>query len=238
MRSDPLHRGHRNRQPVTCPLPTDSTETPRPDRRTPPTMRTFKDTDLFGDVNDAHRECCQCCSGYCPETDVEHGPETPTLLARVTMRGVEYVTDKVLMVLADRVELTRDPWPDSPADVSGTNAAGRMTVPDAEPGPSLLLLHPSRMACLLAAGLNIREGGVNRPQHVYDGQECIGWLMPLKEGDGGLYEGKPWAPTLATAPQIDELARALPVVENRHPWETAAALLAWEAERAAARVTP
>ena len=58
MRSDPLHRGHRNRQPVTCPLPTDSTETPRPDRRTPPTMRTFKDTDLFGDVNDAHRECC------------------------------------------------------------------------------------------------------------------------------------------------------------------------------------
>ena len=47
MRSDPLHRGRRNRQPVTCPLPTDSTETPRPDRRTPPTMRTFKDTDLF-----------------------------------------------------------------------------------------------------------------------------------------------------------------------------------------------
>ena len=30
---------------------------------------------------------------------------------------------------------------------------------------------------------------------------------------------------------------ALPVVENRHPWETAAALLAWEAERAAARVS-
>ena len=47
-----------------------------------------------------------------------------------------------------------------------------------------------------------------------------------------------WAPSLATAPQIDELARALPVVENRHPWETAATLLAWEAERAAARVTP
>ena len=226
MRSDPLHRGHRNRQPVTCPLPTDSTETPRPDRRTPPTMRTFKDTDLFGDVNDAHRECC---FGYCPETDP---------LTRVTMRGVEYVTDKVLMVLADRVELTGDPWPGSPVDVSGTKAAERMTVPDVEPGPSLRLLRPWRMACLLAAGLNIREGGANRPQHVYDGQECIGWLMPLKEGDGGLYEGKPWAPSLATAPQIDELARALPVVENRHPWETAAALLDWEAERAAARVTP
>ena len=229
MRSDPLHRGHRNRQPVTCPLPTDSTETPRPDRRTPPIMRTFKDTDLFGDVNDAHRECC---FGYCPETDP---------LTRVTMRGVEYVTDKVLMVLADRVELTRDPWPDSPVDVSGTRAAERMTVPDVEPGPSLRLLRPWRMACLLAAGLSIREGGVNRPQYVYDGQECIGWLMPLKEGDGGLYDGKPWAPSLATAPQIDEIAeliRALPVVENCHPWETAAALLAWKAERAAARVAP
>ena len=152
------------------------------------------------------------------------------------MWGVEYVTDKVLMVLAERVKLTRDPLPGSPVDVSGSKAAERMTVPDVEPGPSLQLLHPSRMACLLAAGLNIREGGANRPQHVYDGQECIGWLMPLKEGDGGYYEGKPWAPSLATAPQIDELARALPVVENRYPWETAAVLLAWEAERAAARV--
>ena len=148
-------------------------------------MRTFKDTDLFGDVNDAHRECCQCCSGYYPETDP---------LSRVTMRGVEYVTDKVLMVLADRVKLTRDPWPGSPVDVSGTKAAERMTVPDVEPGPSLQLLHPSRMACLLAAGLNIREGGANRPQHVYDGQECIGWLMPLKEGDGGLNECKQFEP--------------------------------------------
>ena len=31
----------------------DSTETQTPDRRTPPTMRTFKDTDLFGDINAA-----------------------------------------------------------------------------------------------------------------------------------------------------------------------------------------
>ena len=196
-------------------------------------MRTFKDTELFGDVNDAHRECCQCCASYCPETDAERGPETPTPLTRVTMRGVEYVTDKVLMVLADRVELTCDPWPGSPVDVSGTAAAERMTVPDVEPWSGRRLFRPWRMACLLAAGLSIREGGVNRPQPVYDGQEYIGWLMPLKEGDGGLYEGKPWAPSLATAPQIDELARALPVVENRHPWETAADLLLWEAERSA-----
>lgn len=200
-------------------------------------MRTFKDTDLFGDINAEHRECCQCCSSYCPETDVERGPETPAPLRRVLMRGVEYVTDEVLMVLADRVELTRNPWPGSPVDVSSSKAAEWMTVPDVEPGPSLRPLQPWRMSCLLAAGLNIREGGVNRPQPVSDGQECIGWLMPLKEGDGGHYEGKPWAPSLATAPQIDELARALPVVENRHPWETAATLLAWEAERAAARVT-
>ena len=210
-------------------------------------MRTFKDTDLFGDVSAEHRECCQCCSGYCPAADIGiDKPELPDPLRRVLMRGVEYVTDGRLMVLADRVELTSDPWPGSPVDVSGTAAAERMTVPDVEPGPSLRLLRPWRMACLLAAGLNIREGGANRPQHVYDGQECIGWLMPLKEGDGGLYEGKPWAPSLATAPQIDELASALPVVENRHPWETAAArrawtapaLMAWEAEWAAAQVTP
>ena len=198
-------------------------------------MRTFKDTDLFGDVNDAHRECCQCCSGYCPESEVERGPETPTPLTRVTMRGVEYVTDKVLMVLADRVELTHDLWPGKPIDVSGSKAAERMTVPDVEPEPSRRLLRPWRMAYLLGAGLDIREGGVNRPQHVYDGQECIGWLMPLREGDGGHYEGESWAPSLATAPQIEELARALPVVENRHPWETAADLLRWEANRAAAR---
>ena len=201
-------------------------------------MRTFKDTDLFGDVNDAHRECCQCCSGYCPAADTGiDKPELPAPLRRVLMRGVEYVTDGMLMVLADRVELTHDEWPGKPTDIS-KQSAERMTVPETEPGPSRRLLRPSRMACLLAAGLNIREGGVNRPQHVYDGQECIGWLMPLKEGGGGDYEGKPWVSTLATAPQIDELARALPVVENRHPWETAAVLLAWEAERAAARVTP
>ena len=137
-------------------------------------MRTFKDTELFGDVNDAHRECCQCCSSYCPETDVERGPETPAPLARVTMRGVEYVTDKVLMVLADRVELTRDPWRNDPVDVSGTAAAEWMTVPDVEPGPSGQLLAPWRMAYLLAAGLDIREGGDNLPQPVYDGGSCIG----------------------------------------------------------------
>ena len=198
-------------------------------------MRTFKDTDLFCDVNDAHRECCQCCASYCPESEVERGPETPHPLARVTMRGVEYVTDKVLMVLADRVELTFDPWPGGPVDVSGSKAAERMTVPETEPGPSRRLLAPARMAYLLGAGLDIREGGDNLPQHVYDGQECIGWLMPLKEGDGGLYEGKPWAPSLATAPQIEELAESLPVVENRHPWETAAALLLWEAGRSVQR---
>ena len=199
-------------------------------------MRTFKDTDLFGDVNDAHRECCQCCSGYCPAADTGiDKPELPDPLRRVLMRGVEYMTDGMLMILADRVELTHDEWPGKPTEISKLQSAKRMTVPETEPGPSRRLLRPSRMACLLAAGLNIREGGVNRPQHVYDGQECIGWLMPLKEGDGGLYEGKPWAPSLATAPQIDELARALPVVENRHPWETAAALLLWEAGRAASR---
>ena len=193
-------------------------------------MRTFKDTDLFGDVNAAHRECCQCCASYCPETDAERGPVTPTPLARVTMWGVEYVTDKVLMVLAERVKLTRDPLPGSPVDVSGTAAAEWMTVPDVEPGPSGQLLAPSRMAYLLAAGLDIREGGDNRPQHVYDGGSCIGWLMPLS----GWRDG-PWAPSLATASQIEKIAGALPVVENRHPWETAADLLRWEANRAAAR---
>lgn len=220
-------------------------------------MRTFKDTDLFGNTQDEHRECCQCCSDYCPESDVERGPETPIPLRRMLMRGVEYVTDSRLMILADRVELTRDPWPGSPVDISGTYAAERMTVPETEPGPSRRLLRPYRMAYLLGAGLDIREGGPNYPQHVYDGGECIGWLMPLdaplpvvdvlecirwlmppEEGDGGLYDGKSWAPSLATAPQIDELAEDLPVVENCHPWETAAVLLAWEAERAAARVTP
>ena len=198
-------------------------------------MRTFKDTDLFGNTQDAHRECCQCCSGYCPESEVERGPGTPHPLTRVTMRGVEYVTDKVLMVLADRVELTRDPWPSDPIDVSGSKAAERMTVPETEPGPSRRLLAPSRMAYLLGAGLDIREGGSNLPQPVYDGGECIGWLMSLREGDGGYYEGKPWHPKLATAPQIKELAESLPVVENRHPWDTAADLLLWEANRAAAR---
>ena len=193
-------------------------------------MRTFKDTDLFGDVNAAHRECCQCCASYCPETDAEHGPEVPTPLARVTMRGVEYVTDKVLMVLAERVELTCDPWPGSPVDVSGSKAAERMTVPETEPGPSRRLLAPSRMAYLLGAGLDIREGGDNLPQPVYDGGSCIGWLMPLS----GWRDG-PWAPSLATASQIEKIAGALPVVENRHPWETAADLLRWEANRAAAR---
>lgn len=196
-------------------------------------MRTFKDTDLFGNTQDAHRECCQCCSGYCPESDVERGPETPIPLRRMLMRGVEYVTDKVLMVLASKVELTHDLWPGDPVDVSGAKASERLTVPDVEPGPSGRLFAPSRMAYLLGAGLDIREGGPNYPQPVYDGGECIGWLMPLREGVGGHYEGKSWAPTLATAPQIKELAESLPVVENRHSWETAAVLLAWEAERSA-----
>ena len=94
-------------------------------------------------------------------------------------------------------------------------------------------------AVVLGAGLDIREGGDNLPQPVYDGGSCIGWLMPLSGWRDGPWAPSlatgPWAPSLATASQIEKIAGALPVVENRHPWETAADLLRWEANRAAAR---
>lgn len=177
------------------------------------------DLKLFGNAEDAHRQCCQCCNGYCPMMDLGVSDSVPDPLLIVTLDGVDYITEQFLMVRADHVDLT--------GDAIRSNARPKMpAIPNEEPGPSTAGLGSYYMGLLTEAGLDIREGNdALSPQHVYRDGNHVGWLAPVKAKAGR---------SVLTLSDRDELAAIvadLPVVENAHPWRTAGRLLLWERDR-------
>ena len=193
-------------------------------------IRTYLDTDLFGNVNDKHQKCCPCCAGYCPGDDLGFDkPELPRPLTAVVIGGVEYLTDSYLAIRRDRVTQTAELYPPGRPIVIRDSA--KWAIPESKPGPSTHALDPELMRRLLDAGLDItRPSNPDvRNQNVYDGGEHIGWLMALHEE----VDTDPFVPGLATADAIRALATELPVSVNDYPWRVATDLLRWEAARAA-----
>lgn len=194
--------------------------------RTPP----FPDYAVFGNVQDEHRRCCQCCAGYC-HTGTE--PAVPGMLYAFTVRSVDYVTDRYVAVRADLVTVRTAPTHvDVRKDV--------YLVPASKPPTSTARLVPERMHTLTAAGFDIcgDDNAHNAIQDLYLGGEHVGWVMALHRvpADNGLHEF-----TLDDLPTLREIAKSLPVIENDHPIMTAARMLSWERERArrrAPRVLP
>ncbi len=195
---------------------------------------------VFGNANDAHRECCQCCAGYCagycPAADLgwhdeDAKPELPTQLTRVTLEGREYITDNRTAVLTELVSSADDAFDATKAGI----ARVKFATPDEEPGPTP---YPVGVvsACLLAdLGIDIREGdGPRAPQPLYLAGEHVGFTMPAVV-DEDVPGAELYAMRLADLAGVRAVAKDLPVVENRHPLTTAAALIGWERHRAAGR---
>ena len=132
-------------------------------------MATWTAVQVFGDVNAHHGRCCQCCNGYCPESDSPQTPTPPNLY-----RLGPYLSDKYVAVLADLID------PDSIGEPSAFPAPAAWTIPDAEPPTATALFVPSRAARLMALGLDIR--GDDKPSHLYLDGEHVGYLMPAERG--------------------------------------------------------
>lgn len=123
-----------------------------------------------------HGFCCACCDDYCPLEDVQ-GVEWPVLV-RLTVAGVAYVSDRVIMVREDLLEsgdaviihaTAQDPsWATIPARQPAATRRGSM--------PSAHVLDRLERAALTL------HAGDERVSHLYlDGQHA-GWTMRAKDG--------------------------------------------------------
>lgn len=128
--------------------------------------------DVFVTRADAHRYCCDCCGLDCPSGYPEHRrPE-------VLLRAGGYLSDRYVMITEERLC-------DAPVTVQFDLASmpASFQVPEVAPPPSEAFFVPSRAAKLLDLGLTIHQGeGTASPQHVYDGEVHVGWIMGAKAG--------------------------------------------------------
>lgn len=187
---------------------------------TTPTRPPFKDTAVFGSLADAHRQCCQCCNGYCPAQENED-ELLPEQLWRMVIGGVDYITDRYVMLRADLIAMQGDPLL--------IDILLDWEAPAIKPGPSTQPLEPSRMCRMITLGIEICEGGPGVRQPLYLSEEHIGWVMVARP------TGRYSAFTVGDREELARIATDLPVIENAHPWTTAARLLIWERERQAER---
>lgn len=128
---------------------------------------------LFGD-EDAHLgACCDCCGDYCPRYD-DDGSASQS--AGMLWEVGEYLTDRFIAIRTDRVALVED-QPKMPSSVAKPEA---WTIPEAEPETSTERFLPSRVARLLALGIDVRQG--DRAQHLYYQGAHVGYLMPATRG--------------------------------------------------------
>lgn len=126
---------------------------------------------VFGDEDAHHGVCCPCCEGYCPRED-ERASQSVGMLYTVG----EYLSDKFVAIHADLVTLEDDQPKMSPVVAKPAT----WIVPSEEPPTSAARFLPSRVARLLALGIDVRQG--ETAQHLYLNGKHIGYLMPASRG--------------------------------------------------------
>ena len=170
--------------------------------------------------------CCDCCAGYCPSSEVD---EPQQELFEVTINGVDYYTDRYLAIRADvfakpieEVSIVK------PKPV-------KWSIPETKPEPSKVALNAHYIGRFRDLGWDVcqgREGNLDGDhssrirQHVYWGDEHIGWLMQMStsRAPSGLLDGR--AMRLVDADTIAHIARTydhLPV--GMSPFAGAATVL-------------
>lgn len=124
-------------------------------------------------------ECCDCCAGYCPGVDVD---EPQQEMFWLTANGVEYYTDRYLAI---RVDVFAKP-------IEGLSSIRpkpvKWPIPDTKPEPSKAVLNADYIGRFRKLGWDVCQGrdghldlnsGPQIRQHVYRGDEHIGWLMEM-----------------------------------------------------------
>lgn len=185
-----------------------------------------------------HENCCECCEGYCPQEGDQCQPGLLDLY-RLTIRGTDYLSDRYVAVLADRVQL--DPADENVHVEDVRNAKPeQFPIPTTVPGESEEIFNPGTIHGIIAAGYIIRQGeprlewtgeklpyppGVGRPQHIYDGCEHIGWVMPVSRDEGITCRLSDVSRIAAYADEASVGGWQIPVMDNADPWIIAAAIL-------------
>ena len=135
--------------------------------------------------------CCDCCGWYCPSDDVD---EPLQEMFEITANGINYYTDRYLAIRADvfakPIEGVSNVKP-KPVEWS---------IPGAKPEPSKAVLNAHYIGRFRDLGWDVchdsggcRDGDPSSRirQHVYRGDEHIGWLMGMSTSQmpSGLLDG-------------------------------------------------
>jgi len=132
-------------------------------------MTTWTTQALFGDAGHPGL-CCDCCDGYCPESD--NGSHQD----HVFSVGA-YVSDRYVAIRADLIDVKDgDEW----RTITYDPTAG-WTVPDDMPPESSRVFTPSIAGRLLALGIHIGHSD-DRSQPLYHDGQHIGWVAAADDG--------------------------------------------------------
>lgn len=155
--------------------------------------------DVFHDYRQDKHECCECCSGYCPEVDSK--PE-PYDLFKLTATGIGYLSDRYVAIRADRLS---DVAEDVTVVASTKDQTGpEWDIPDIQPETSPERFNPSIIRGVITAGWTIHRGNgatAKNPQHIYDGDLHVGFVMPVRESSQDYRHAR-----LSEMPRIRDLA--------------------------------
>ena len=152
--------------------------------------------------------CCDCCDEYCRAIGVD---EPQQEMFEFTINGVDYYTDRYLAIRAD---VFAKPI----AGVSSVKPKPvEWSIPETKLEPSKAVLNADYIGRFRDLGWDVcqgREGNLDGDhrsrmirQHVYRGDEHIGWLMEMSTSrmPGGLLDGR--AMRLVDADTIAHIAR-------------------------------
>lgn len=150
--------------------------------------------------------CCDCCDEYCRAIGVD---EPQQEMFKFTINGVDYYTDRYLAIRADVFAKPID-------GVSNVKPKPvEWSIPETKPEPSKAVLNANYIGrfrdlgwdvCQSRTGHLDASNSLNRRQHVYRGDEHIGWLMEMSTSQmpSGLLDGR--AMRLADADTIAHIA--------------------------------
>lgn len=139
----------------------------------------------------ADHVCCSCCDGYCHLGELDQEDfESTMALWRVTSGGVEFITDRYLIVRADLVDIEHKHTNLAEGDVQTLHDAAFHEPPAEKPGVSSALFQARYVDLLDKVGITIADGGdPHQAQPLYRGDEHVGWLMPVRADKKHLSSG-------------------------------------------------
>jgi hypothetical protein len=151
-----------------------------------------------------HTICCECCEGYCPLGDGDESDEWRSRLWTYDLNGVEYLTDRFLMIRRDLIGDASE----LPDDLRCGPDVPWMSVPDAMPPLSAGAQGPYVLDLCEQQRITRHEHDTTHGvTHLYRGDMHIGWTTIASKPPFITEDDLPTIKALARALQLD-LGRA------------------------------